>query len=84
MVKRFHPGAESVPFFSSGATDGRFFRRLGAVAYGFAMFSNRISFSQFLSMFHGDDERVDVESLAIVRRDVRGSPPLVFELSAAL
>ena len=65
MVRRFHPGAESVPFFSSGATDGRFFRRRGAVAYGFAMFSNRLSFSQFLSMFHGDDERVDVESLAM-------------------
>ena len=65
MVKRFHPGAESVPFFSAGATDGRFFRRSGAVAYGFGMFSDRISFGQFLSMFHGDDERVDVESLAL-------------------
>jgi acetylornithine deacetylase/succinyl-diaminopimelate desuccinylase-like protein len=65
MVKRFHPGAESVPFFSAGATDGRFFRRRGAVAYGFGMFSDRLSFGQFLSMFHGDDERVDVESLAL-------------------
>jgi acetylornithine deacetylase/succinyl-diaminopimelate desuccinylase-like protein len=65
MVRRFHPGAESVPFFSAGATDGRFFRRRGAVAYGFGMFSDRLSFEQFLSMFHGDDERVDVESLAL-------------------
>lgn len=65
MVKRFHPGAESVPFFSAGATDGRFFRRRGAVAYGFGMFSDRMNFQQFLSMFHGDDERVDVESLAL-------------------
>ena len=65
MVKRFHPGAEAVPYFSTGATDGRFFRRRGAVAYGFGMFSDRLSFEQFLSMFHGDDERVDVESLAL-------------------
>jgi acetylornithine deacetylase/succinyl-diaminopimelate desuccinylase-like protein len=65
MVRRFHPGAQSVPFFSAGATDGRFFRRRGSVAYGFGMFSDRISFEQFLSMFHGDDERVDVESLAL-------------------
>ncbi len=65
MVKRFHPGAEPVPYFSTGATDGRFFRRRGAVAYGFGMFSDRLSFEQFLSMFHGDDERVDVESLAL-------------------
>ncbi|MGD0873592.1 MAG: M20/M25/M40 family metallo-hydrolase [Acidimicrobiales bacterium] len=65
MVKRFHPGAESVPYFSTGATDGRFFRRRGAVAYGFGMFSDRLSFDQFLSMFHGDDERVDIESLAL-------------------
>jgi len=65
MVNRFHPGAEPVPYFSTGATDGRFFRRQGAVAYGFGMFSDRLSFEQFLSMFHGDDERVDVESLAL-------------------
>jgi len=29
------------------------------------MFSDRLSFEKFLSMFHGDDERVDVESLAL-------------------
>jgi acetylornithine deacetylase/succinyl-diaminopimelate desuccinylase-like protein len=65
MVRRFHPGAQSVPHFSAGATDGRFFRRRGSVAYGFGMFSDRISFDRFLSMFHGDDERVDVESVAL-------------------
>jgi acetylornithine deacetylase/succinyl-diaminopimelate desuccinylase-like protein len=29
------------------------------------MFSDRLSFAQFMSMFHGGDERVDVESLAL-------------------
>ena len=50
MVRRFHPGAQSVPYFSAGATDGRFFRRRGAVAYGFGMFSDRLSFEQFLAL----------------------------------
>ncbi|MFZ0172161.1 MAG: M20/M25/M40 family metallo-hydrolase [Acidimicrobiales bacterium] len=59
----FHPGAPLVPFFSVGATDARFFRRLGTTAYGYGMFSERLSFEQFAVMFHGDDERVDVESL---------------------
>jgi acetylornithine deacetylase/succinyl-diaminopimelate desuccinylase-like protein len=60
---RFHPGAPLVPFFSVGATDARFFRRLGTTAYGYGMFSEKLSFEQFAIMFHGDDERVDVESL---------------------
>jgi acetylornithine deacetylase/succinyl-diaminopimelate desuccinylase-like protein len=59
----FHPGAALVPFFSVGATDARFFRRLGTTAYGYGMFSEKLSFEQFAVMFHGDDERVDVDSL---------------------
>ncbi|MDA8265985.1 MAG: M20/M25/M40 family metallo-hydrolase [Actinomycetota bacterium] len=63
VANAFHPGAALVPFFSVGATDARYFRPLGTIAYGFAMFSERLSFGQFSAMFHGDDERVDVESL---------------------
>ncbi len=63
--RRFHPGSELVPFVTPGATDGRFARRLGGVAYGFGMFSNRLGFEQFSSMFHGADERVDLESLGL-------------------
>lgn len=59
----FHPGAGLVPFFIVGATDARFFRRMGTQAYGFGMFSDRLSFEQFSTMFHGDDERVDIDSL---------------------
>jgi len=63
VSQRFHPGAPPVPFFCAGATDARFFRRLGTTAYGYGMFSERLGFEQFAVMFHGDDERVDVESL---------------------
>jgi acetylornithine deacetylase/succinyl-diaminopimelate desuccinylase-like protein len=59
----FYPGARTVPFLTTGATDARFYRPLGTVAYGFGLHSRDISFEQFGAMFHGIDERVDVESL---------------------
>ncbi|HET6811302.1 MAG TPA: M20/M25/M40 family metallo-hydrolase [Acidimicrobiales bacterium] len=65
VVSGFYPDSEVVPFFMVGATDARFFRRLGATSYGFGLFSQRMSFEQYSSMFHGDDERVDVESLEL-------------------
>ena len=58
-------GSALVPFLTVGATDARFFRRAGSVAYGFGLFSNRLSFEDFGSMFHGNDERVDVDSLVL-------------------
>lgn len=64
LAARFHPDGRLVPTMQVGATDARFFRRRGTVAYGFGMFSNRIDYDRFRAMFHGDDERVDVDSLA--------------------
>ncbi|WP_310963955.1 M20/M25/M40 family metallo-hydrolase [Nocardioides terrisoli] len=57
--------ADSVPLpaLMTGGTDARFFRARGAQAYGFGMFSNRISLSEWQAMFHASDERVDLESL---------------------
>jgi acetylornithine deacetylase/succinyl-diaminopimelate desuccinylase-like protein len=52
-----------VPFLTVGATDSRFFRRKGSVAYGAGLFSRKLSFDEYASMFHGNDERVDLESL---------------------
>ncbi len=59
----FYPGARTVPFLTAGATDARFHRALGSVAYGFGLHSDAIGFEQYGAMFHGIDERVDVESL---------------------
>ena len=61
----FYGGSHLVPMLSVGATDARFFRRLGATAYGFGLFSQKLTFEDFGRMFHGDDERVDVESLRL-------------------
>ena len=57
-----------VPFLMVGGTDNRFFRRAGAVGYGFGLFSKRLGFEDYATMFHGNDERVDVESLALSTR----------------
>ncbi len=59
----FYPGARTIPYLTVGATDARFHRALGSVAYGFGMHSEAIGFEQYGVMFHGIDERVDVESI---------------------
>ena len=65
VTERLVPGARNIPFIIVGATDSRFFRRAGMVAYGAGLFSDRISFADFASMFHGDNERIDQESLRL-------------------
>jgi acetylornithine deacetylase/succinyl-diaminopimelate desuccinylase-like protein len=59
------PGSTTVPFIQVGATDARFFRRKGTVAYGAGIFSPKIAFGDFLSMFHGHNERIDVDSIQL-------------------
>ena len=59
------PGARLAPQFSVGFTDARVFRDLGAIAYGAGLFSPHVDPAEFGRRFHGHDERVDVESLAL-------------------
>jgi acetylornithine deacetylase/succinyl-diaminopimelate desuccinylase-like protein len=60
-----YPGAELVPGFVVGGTDARFFRERGAIAYGAGLFSTAMTQESFAERFHGNDERVDVESLGL-------------------
>jgi acetylornithine deacetylase/succinyl-diaminopimelate desuccinylase-like protein len=62
---RVHPDAVCVPNLTTGGTDARFFRELGIPAYGFGLFSRRMTIDQYATMFHGDDERVDQDSLRL-------------------
>jgi acetylornithine deacetylase/succinyl-diaminopimelate desuccinylase-like protein len=64
-TRAVYAGSHLVPMLSVGATDARFFRPLGATAYGFGLFSRKVTLEDFGRMFHGDDERVDVESLRL-------------------
>ena len=79
VTKRFYADSATVPFLTVGATDARFFRRAGATSYGFGLFSTALSLEDYGVMFHGDNERVDVESLRLstemweaVARDLLG------------
>lgn len=55
----------AVPTLMPATTDARFFRAKGTVAYGVGLFDTRVSFADFLSMFHGNDEKVTVESVGL-------------------
>jgi acetylornithine deacetylase/succinyl-diaminopimelate desuccinylase-like protein len=68
VAGRLVEGSALVPFLTVGATDARFFRRAGSVAYGFGLFSRKLGFDDYASMFHGNDERVDLESLVLSTR----------------
>jgi len=60
-----YPGARLLPGILVGGTDARFFREKGAVAYGAGLFSPSMTLKSFGLRFHGNDERIDVESLGL-------------------
>ena len=60
-----YPGARIIPGLITGGTDARFYRLKGAVAYGAALFSPEVSMESFGQRFHGNDERIDVDSLGL-------------------
>ena len=64
-ARRFYPDSALVPTMTVGATDARFFRRLGIPSYGFGLFSPKLRYEDYALMFHGDDERVDQASLRL-------------------
>ena len=51
------------PTLMTVATDARFWRAKGTVCYGVGLFDDRMTFSEMLNLFHGNDERVSVESV---------------------
>ena len=67
-VKAAYPTARIVPNLVTGGTDAPFFRSRGAIAYGAALFSDHVTFGEFFSRFHGNDERVDLRSLGLTTK----------------
>ena len=65
VTARLCEGSALIPSLMAGATDNRFFRRAGSVGYGFGLFSQRLAYEDYATMFHGNDERVDQESLEL-------------------
>lgn len=59
------PTARLTPRMIVGFTDARVFREMGSIAYGAGLFSPDLDAGAFGSRFHGNDERIDVESLRL-------------------
>jgi acetylornithine deacetylase/succinyl-diaminopimelate desuccinylase-like protein len=68
VVDAHYPSARLLPRLIVGFTDAPYFREKGAVAYGFGLFSRALTAEAMAGRFHGNDERVDVESLALTTR----------------
>ena len=64
-VNRPFPSARLLPSLTVGFTDARIYRELGAVAYGAGLLSPELDAGAFSARFHGNDERIDVESLRL-------------------
>ena len=65
VAQAAYPGAGLLPRMTVGGTDSPFFRRMGTVAYGCGLMSPGVTAEAFANRFHGNDERIDVESLRL-------------------
>ncbi len=65
LATEAYEGVHLLPTMTTGGTDARFYRAHGAVAYGAGLFSRRCTYEHFANRFHGHDERIDVDSLAL-------------------
>ena len=54
-----------LPTLTPATTDARFFRSRGTLAYGLGLFDQQVDFDDFLGMFHGNNERVSIDSLGL-------------------
>ena len=73
------PDARLSPQMIVGFTDSRIYREMGAIAYGAGLMSPSLDSAEFGNRFHGNNERIDVESLRLstklwldVTRDLLG------------
>lgn len=64
-VQVHFPSTELLPSLTVGFTDARVHRDLGAVAYGAGLLSPSLTGAEFGSRFHGNNERIDLESLEL-------------------
>ena len=64
-VAKPFPGASLLPSLTVGFTDARIYREMGAIAYGAGLLSPDLDSGSFSQRFHGNDERIDVESLRL-------------------
>ncbi len=64
-VAKPFPASRLIPQLGIGFTDARVYREMGAVAYGAGLLSPSLTGVEFGYRFHGNDERIDIESLRL-------------------
>ena len=64
-IRQRFPQSMLSPGLNVGGTDAPFFRDRGVVAYGAGLFSPSVDVRAIGSRFHGNDERIDIESLEL-------------------
>ena len=57
--------APTVPIMAAGGSDARVLRELGIPAYGFGLLAPDWSYERYREGVHGNDERIDVESIEL-------------------
>jgi acetylornithine deacetylase/succinyl-diaminopimelate desuccinylase-like protein len=62
-LKQFDPNCAVTPILLTGGTDSRFFRKMGAVCYGFQPALSDLPFNEIVKMIHGVDERISIKNL---------------------
>lgn len=63
VLKKIDSQAKLIPSLLTGATDSRFFREKGVIAYGFQPMSPVENLAEFLGRVHGHDERISADCL---------------------
>ena len=59
------PDADLVPMLLTGASDMRFYRDVGAQAYGFSLFDDKLKLAEITALAHGNDERISIGTLRL-------------------
>ncbi|NNF63239.1 MAG: M20/M25/M40 family metallo-hydrolase [Acidimicrobiia bacterium] len=79
-----HTGSTNViPALMTGFTDARFWRARGTIAYGVGLHDDAIGFGEFLSLFHGRNERVSVGSVDLTTQLLASVVATFGDLAAA-
>jgi acetylornithine deacetylase/succinyl-diaminopimelate desuccinylase-like protein len=68
-LRELDPAAKPIPLLLPGATDGRFFSRLGIQTYGFLPMQLPEDLA-FMELIHAEDERLPVDALEFGTRAI--------------
>lgn len=64
ILKKHDPGCVISPFLMPGATDNRYFRKKGVVAYGFQpLKSETLELQEYIDGVHGIDEKIPIDGI---------------------